>query len=435
MKKTIKIFSIVLILILGLSIFTSCSGPFVIPSDRPIEDNNDDSNNGTNNNIDDKNYQIEDEDAQNYTATDIANMLAKAIKGAIEIEVSFSSLTVSGTSSGSGFLIGKMSDDDPVFVTNYHVIQSALEKNTTYEILIKLADKADYYSKPAEIIGYDADMDIAVLTLDKEISDIDERILEWGNSKAVYRGQEVYAIGNALGYQTSITQGIVGIAEEIFFYDDNDTKDIENDDVIRHDASINSGNSGGMLINNNGEVIGINSYGYLSNITEIIGDDQSRTDYYTNAENMSLAIPSNLARAVYEYVMINYDSTQVIDASVAREDFNDVLRVIDVSLDENEESNILKVTQPISNLGLLKGDIILEVNGISIDDMFFDNTQIISPSVILELGYYYNKSAANQSQLIIKVLRNQTEREILTGYYLATDNLPVWYDELGYEAA
>lgn len=80
------------------------------------------------------------------------------------------------------------------------------------------------------MIGYDADMDIAVLILEKSIQDIDDRILTWGNSRAVYKGQEVFAIGNSLGYGTSLTQGVVSITEEKLEISDEDTN--KNDQKI-----------------------------------------------------------------------------------------------------------------------------------------------------------------------------------------------------------
>ena len=435
MKKAIKLCSLILILILCLSVFISCSDDFFINPNNNQDESNDNGTNddNQNNKIDNSNNIDNSQLPQEYTYTNFGEMIDRVIKGAIEINVN----STLGTSSGSGFLIGKMEDNDPVFITNYHVIQDALTEQTS-EIKIKLADKAEYYSKQAQVLGYDEDMDIAVLTLDKEISDINNRIMEWGNSKAIYRGQEVYAIGNALGYETSLTRGIVSITEEIFVYDDKETA-YEGDDVykhvIRHDASINSGNSGGMLINADGQIIGINSYGYLANVKQVIGDTTDSTNYYTNAENMSLAIPSNLARAVYEYITVNYKGTAV-DASAARKDFNSVLRLVNAVLDENEENNILKATQAVFELKLQANDIISAVNDIDVDDMFFDNIQIISPSILLELSYYCSKNSTDISnELRVSVSRNGEEQEITTGYYLS-ENLPVWFSELPFlEAA
>ncbi|HEY8389406.1 MAG TPA: trypsin-like peptidase domain-containing protein [Clostridia bacterium] len=415
MKKSIKIFSVTLITLLCFGIFASCGLSIDFIKDK-------------NKGIGNFSYNIKDEEPSKYSYSSTAEMLNAVLKGTTEIVLNYQYTTydfwrrpskVSGSSSGSGLIVGKTDNGYPIIITNYHVIQYAfLDTKVDYEIYVKLTDKASYYSQQVTILGYDADMDIAILLLEKELSDIDDRVLSWGNSRAVYRGEEVYAIGNALGYGSSLTKGIISISEEILLYDDNDTND-ESDDiykhVIRHDASINSGNSGGVLVNALGEVIGINSYGYLTN------DNVA-------AENMSLAIPSNMARAICDYVLLNYEG-QAIDASVAREDFKQVLRVINAAMDE-DDNNILVVTEAISTLGLQKNDVLLEVNGIDVNYMFFDTTQIVSPSILLELSYYYTKDEVTSYELILKVKRNGQEKEIHTGYYYTEEFFPVWYKEI-----
>lgn len=421
MKKNIKIFSIVLILILCFGIFVSCNQKIGF-------DNKTGSNKGS---FKDYSYSIEDETSSEYSYSSTGEMLNAVLKGTAEIVMNYEytgydiwnrPIKRSGSSSGSGFVIGKTDNEYPIIITNYHVIESAFTKSDIdYEIYIKLTDKASYFSQQAKIMGYDANMDIAVLIIEKEISDIDERVLSWGNSKAVYRGQEIFAVGNALGYGSSLTKGIISIAEETLLYSDNGTND-ETDDiykhVIRHDASINSGNSGGVLINLSGEVIGINSYGYLTN------DDVA-------AENMSLAIPSNMARAIYEYIRFNYQG-EVVDASVAREDFNQILRAINAALD-NEDNNVLVVTEDLPELKLEKNDILLKVNNIDVNDMFFDESQIVSPSILLELSYYYTQEVTPM-ELTVTVLRDGKVQEIKTGYYSITQVFPRWYNELPFTA-
>ena len=134
------------------------------------------------------------DEGHDYEYSVLGQTISDVIRGCAEIKA--------GPSQGSGFLIGKISNNNPVFITNYHVIKKALQ-DPNPNIYIKLGDKADYYEQTAQVLGYDADMDIAVLTLNKQIDDIDNRILSWGNSRAVYKAQQIFAIGNPLGYGTS----------------------------------------------------------------------------------------------------------------------------------------------------------------------------------------------------------------------------------------
>ncbi len=157
------------------------------------------------------------------------------------------------TGAGSGIIINK-TDSELMILTNYHVIEDASELSVKF-----INDK----SVDASVKGSYESRDIAVITvklskLDKEtINSI--RIATLGDSNKLKVGQGIIAIGNALGYGQSVTSGVISaLNREVTI--DNITAN-----MIQIDAAINGGNSGGALLNSNGEVIGINSAKYSSN--------------------------------------------------------------------------------------------------------------------------------------------------------------------------
>ena len=170
---------------------------------------------------------------------------------------------------GSGIIIGK-TDDKLLIVTNDHVVEGAEQLRVLF---------IDQESCEAEIIGTDISNDLAVISVklsDMQSSTLDAvKIATLGNSEKVMVGEDVIAIGNALGYGQSVTTGIVSATEREI----QDGSSITGT-FIQTDAAINPGNSGGALVNINGEVIGINS-------NKIGGD---------TVEGMGFAIP--ISRAI-----------------------------------------------------------------------------------------------------------------------------------------
>jgi serine protease Do len=138
--------------------------------------------------------------------------------------------------SGSGFII----DADGSILTNHHVIDGA------ERILVTLAGGR---SLRARVVGADPDTDIALLKVDGQTG---LPVAKLGDSSALRMGEWVCAIGNPLGYEHSVTVGVVSYLGRKLF-------DASLDDYIQTDAAINFGNSGGPLINARGEVIGINA--------------------------------------------------------------------------------------------------------------------------------------------------------------------------------
>ncbi|MGE0451659.1 MAG: trypsin-like peptidase domain-containing protein [Vicinamibacterales bacterium] len=158
---------------------------------------------------------------------------------------------------GSGFII----DADGSILTNYHVIEGAAR------ILVKLSGGR---SVRARVVGTDPDTDIALLKIDGQ-SNLPVAAL--GDSSSLRMGEWVCAIGNPLGYEHTVTVGVVSYLGRKLF-------DSSLDNYIQTDAAINFGNSGGPLINARGEVIGINAA------------------ISSRASNIGFAVPINGAAAI-----------------------------------------------------------------------------------------------------------------------------------------
>jgi putative serine protease PepD len=141
---------------------------------------------------------------------------------------------------GSGFVIDKSGH----IVTNFHVIEGADQ----VEVSFSNGEKMD-----ADVVGRDPSTDIAVLRVDANARAL--RPLRLGDSDALEVGDEVVAIGNPLGYERTMTAGIVSALGRVI----EAPNEFAIDEVIQTDAPINSGNSGGPLLNADGEVVGVNT--------------------------------------------------------------------------------------------------------------------------------------------------------------------------------
>lgn len=185
--------------------------------------------------------------------------------------------TQEATATGTGVII----TENGYIVTNAHVIyDSEYGGGLASEISVMLNDDKTY---DAEVIGYDTDCDLAVLKIDAE----GLTAAEFGDSDSLRLGQSVVAIGNPLGFELmdTVTSGIVsGINRSITIND-------KAMNLIQTDAAINSGNSGGPLINMYGQVIGINSSKMSSSYSE------------TTIENIGFAIPSNEVSSIVDDIM------------------------------------------------------------------------------------------------------------------------------------
>lgn len=250
-------------------------------------------------------------------------------------------------SCGSGIIVGQ-NDEELLICTNYHVVEDATE------ITVGFVDDEVY---EAVVKGTDSSNDLAVVAV--QLSDISDdtmsqiKIAEIGDSDSLLVGQQVVAIGNALGYGQSVTTGIVSALNRALDLDGYSTAQL-----IQTDAAINPGNSGGPLLDMNGRVIGINSAKAASN----------------GVEGMGYAIPISTAKDIIEDLMNKKTRTEVVDEE-------DSAYIGIVGQDVSEEMAALygipqgiyitEVSQgsPAEDAGLKKGDIITKFDGSSVTTM------------------------------------------------------------------
>lgn len=174
------------------------------------------------------------------------------------------------TSTGTGIIIGQ-NDSELLIVTNNHVITGATNLSVVFGV-----DEGKDGTTPveAQIKGSDATKDVGVIAV--KLSDIPAETMSAiktatiGDSSQMQVGDQVIAIGNALGYGQSVTKGIVSALDREVTLQNDDGSTISNK-LIQTDAAINPGNSGGALLNMKGEVIGINEAKLSSNYVEGMG--------------------------------------------------------------------------------------------------------------------------------------------------------------------
>lgn len=172
--------------------------------------------------------------------------------------------------SGSGIIVGK-NDDELLIATNYHVVEGADTLSVAF---------TDGNAVEASVKGFDEERDLAVVSV--SLDDVEDdtmdaiSIANIGSSDDLKVGEQVVAIGNALGYGQSVTTGIVSAKNRRIDSDNNTVTDGSDDssdgvNLIQTDAAINPGNSGGALLNMEGEVVGINSAKLASTEVEGMG--------------------------------------------------------------------------------------------------------------------------------------------------------------------
>lgn len=238
---------------------------------------------------------------------------------------------------GSGFII----NNDGYILTNYHVIDGAKE------VTVTLSDNREV---KASVVNYDADQDVAMIKINDDIEV--PGVVELGDSDALQPGEEVLAIGNPLSKELSstLTKGIVSALNRSV-----ETQTGVSTNLIQTDTAINSGNSGGPLINTKGQVIGINTL--------------KASD---GAEGIGFAIPINDVKDKIESLskpILNLGvSIRAIDESMAKQlNMEEGLYIVEV----NEFS-------PAEKAGLKAGDLIVKADGNRVKT--FDELQAVKNS-------------------------------------------------------
>jgi len=256
---------------------------------------------------------------------------------------------------GSGFIFS----EDGLIITNKHVVE---DKEADYTVILN--DGTEYN---AEVLGLDPLNDLAVIKIksDEELPKLP--FIDLGDSDQIKVGQRVVAIGNALAeYENTVTTGVISAKGRNIIAGGTLTGRESLSNLLQTDAAINPGNSGGPLVNLNGEVIGIN------------------TAIATNANGIGFAIPINDAKQVVEsvekygkiirpmlgirYVLINAENKKSLDFEQKFEYDYGAL----ITGDPNAKQYAVILGSPADKAGLMRDDVILEVDGEKIN-----NTEIL----------------------------------------------------------
>lgn len=298
----------------------------------------------------------------------------KALPSVVGIKVvytvsSFGGRTAQGEAEGSGIIIS----EDGYIVTNNHVISA--ESNSLYytieeakEITVKLYNDDNEYK--ATVVGTDEYTDIAVLKIDK--TGLTAATL--GNSDDLKVGETVFAIGNPVGMEYSVTSGIVSAKD----------REVEVDGTtytaIQTDAAINSGNSGGALVNASGEVIGINTL-------KLSG---------TGIEGIGFAIPMSSATDIINQLIQNKTVKRpYIGIGGSSMDSYNAKRY---NLPEGIYVESVEKDSPAQKAGIKEKDIITKIEG----------TEVKSVEELNKIKYKYNIG----DTVTLTVYRDSKEQEI-----------------------
>lgn len=304
---------------------------------------------------------------ENYSDTSIfaANKVLPSIVG-ITVQYTVNSpyygytMQATGTATGSGVIIS----EDGYILTNNHVVNTSsnysfYQVSEANKITVKLYNDETEYE--AQIIGKDETTDLAVIKIDK--NNLPAATL--GDSDSLQVGEFSMAIGSPLGMESTVTAGIISATSRTI------TSDGKNYTVIQTDAAINSGNSGGALINSKGEVIGINTL-------KLSG---------SGVEGIGFAIPINSTKTIYEQLISNGKVKRPYIGISGRDVDEETAKKYELV----EGIYIISVEQfsAAEKAGLKSYDIITEIDGKQIKTMDelneIKNTHKIGDTIVLKV--------------------------------------------------
>ena len=303
----------------------------------------------------------------NYSDTAIyaaQKALPSMVSITVEYDVNYMGMKKSAAGAGSGVVIS----DDGYILTNNHVISSS-DSSSFYQVSdaksVKVKIYGDETEYTAEIIGTDSQTDLAVLKIDKT----GLTAAEFGNSSSVQIGEFVLAIGNPYNLDYSVTAGIISALDRKMTVENTTYK------VIQADCAINSGNSGGALVNSKGQVIGITTL-------KLSG---------TGIEGVSFAIPINDTISIYQTLIekgkvsrpfVGISGLDIDEATAIRNGLTKGIYVDSVVSGSAAEE-----------AGIKSGDVIVSFDGKSISTMDelneIKNTKNIGDKVEIE---FYRKN-------------------------------------------
>ena len=331
------------------------------------------------------------------TQTDFTEVAARTIDAVVHIKTEMTKLTPlyqsffgmiidrgvrrqTYNAFGSGVIISS----DGYIVTNNHVVQDA------ERLTVTLNDKREL---PARIVGIDPATDLAVIKIDAT----DLQYIPFGNSDSARIGEPVLAIGNPFNLTSTVTAGIISAKARYMNIINNPGVESTIESFIQTDAAVNSGNSGGALVNGRAELIGIN--------TAIA----SGNGYYTG---YSFAIPSNIARKVtgdlrrYGAVQRGYLGVNVVEVTGEL--------ATKLHLSEPKGIYIARVIPKCAadKAGLREGDILLKVNNMDVNSYasMMEEVALFNPGDSVEVLY---QRGGEQHTATLILLNSQGNTQIV----------------------
>jgi serine protease Do len=292
-------------------------------------------------------------DVSDMVAEVMPSVVAITNKSTQEVEYWFRTMQIENESSGSGFIIAR-TQDELLIATNAHVVEDATSLSVCFTVEnAGEGTQMETAVAQAVIKGMDTVNDLAVVSV--AVDDIPEQakdeitIATMGSSSDLKVGEPAIAIGNALGYGQSVTLGIISaLNREV-------TIDGVTSSLIQTDAAINFGNSGGVLLDVDGNVIGISSAKAAS----------------TGVEGMGYAIPIDTAKPILETLMnrvtrTKLDEDQVGYLGVSLRDISTEARSL-YNMPEGVFVYEVEGDSPADQAGIRRGDVITYFDGTSVD--------------------------------------------------------------------
>jgi Do/DeqQ family serine protease len=256
---------------------------------------------------------------------------------------------------GSGVVVSP----DGYILTNNHVVDGATD------VVVTLPDRREFKAK---VIGTDAKTDIAVIKIDAS----NLPVITVGNSSKMQIGDAVLAIGNPYGVGQTVTMGIVSATGR------NGLGIEDYEDFIQTDASINPGNSGGALVNDRGELIGIN--------TAILAPGSGGN------QGIGFAVPVNLARNVMDQIVSHGSVERAYLGVTIQEVTPGIAKAVGLTSPEGALVNEVSPNSPASRAGLQSGDVILAINGTPINEsnQLRMNVSLMNPGQTVHLKVFHD---------------------------------------------
>lgn len=316
---------------------------------------------------------IDSSDAESLNAASaIAKKVMPSVVGISTVSQTYTQ-TIFGLQQGTqqGVGTGIIVSSDGYILTNSHVVNDGESESIT----VDLYDGTEY---TGTVLWNSTDLDLAIVKIDAK----NLTAAEIGDSDDVEIGDYAVAIGNPLGldFERSVTQGIIsGLDRTITTTDSSTGSQNTMEGLIQTDASINSGNSGGPLINSQGQVIGINSAKASS------------------AEGLGFSIPINTATPIIDEIKENGTYEQAyIGISGMNVEAVKAQYQTDFKADKGIYVMQIYTNSPASKAGLQEGDIITAVNGTSVDDMSALKKELVKyrPGDTIKVTYERDKQSS-----------------------------------------